>query len=480
MKLGIIPAVISPFALAQDRRERGAALFVTGERFDAATALRIGLVHEVTGDLERPRPGPRRAGSGGPARRASREEARPRPPRRARDRATHRRTADERRGPGGPARIPRAPVAPLVGLSAVIRRLLVANRGEIALPRLSHVPEAGIETVGVVTPDDLGSLHARSADATAVITSYLDAAEYLRAARETGADAIHPGYGFLAESADFAEAVVTRRIDLGRAPARSALRLGGRQARREAHRRGPAGVPTLPQGDPDDVGFPLVVKAAAGGGGRGMRVVRAAESSTPHWQLPVAKRRRPSGTATVFCERYLDRPRHVEVQLVADAPGHVVVFGERDCSVQRRHQKIVEESPAPNLASCTRRGSSRRPRCLRRPSATATQAPSEFLVDGGRRHFLELNGRIQVEHPVTEETFDADLIALQLGIANGRVARRGGPQPADMRSKPGSTRRIRRPSCPQAGGSIGSGCRRLTRRLRCRGRRLDRHHATTR
>src|SRR5262245_29674429 len=183
----------------------------------------------------------------------------------------------------------------------------------------------------------MGSLHARSADETAVIASYLDPAEHLRAARETESDAVHPGYGFLAESADFAEAVADAGLTWIGPPA-DALRLGGDKiaAKREAAE---AGVPVLPQGEPEEVGFPRVVKAAAGGGGRGMRVVRSSVELAD--ALAAARREAEAafGDDTVFCERYLERPRHVEVQIVVDDGGHALVLGERDCSVQRRHQK---------------------------------------------------------------------------------------------------------------------------------------------
>jgi acetyl/propionyl-CoA carboxylase alpha subunit len=297
----------------------------------------------------------------------------------------------------------------------VIRRLLVANRGEIALRVFRTCKERGIETVAVVAPDDMGSLHARSADATAVITSYLDPAEHLRAARETTSDAIHPGYGFLAESADFAELVETAALTWVGPPA-DVLRLGADKiaAKRIAAE---AGVPVLPQGEPEEVGFPLVVKAAAGGGGRGMRVVR----TNAELDDAIAAARREAeaafGDGTVFCERFLERPRHVEAQLVGDADGHVVVLGERDCSVQRRHQKVVEESPAPRLSPETRHRLESAAAAFAAAVGYRNAGTAEFLVDGDDLFFLELNGRIQVEHPVTEATYATDLVSLQLSVA---------------------------------------------------------------
>jgi acetyl/propionyl-CoA carboxylase alpha subunit len=222
-----------------------------------------------------------------------------------------------------------------------MRRLLVANRGEIALRIFRSCREAGIETAAVAAPDDRGALHARSADVQVEIASYLDAAEIVRAAREAGADAVHPGYGFLAESAELAEAVLQAGL-VWVGPPPAALRAGGdKLAAKETART--AGVPVLPNGTPEEIGFPLLVKAAAGGGGRGMRVVRAAEGLED--ALAAARREAAAafGDDTVFCERYLERPRHVEIQLLADKHGSVVALGERDCSIQRRHQKVLEE-----------------------------------------------------------------------------------------------------------------------------------------
>ncbi len=300
----------------------------------------------------------------------------------------------------------------------LVRRLLVANRGEIAL-RVFHTCELrGTEPIAVVAPDDMGSLHARSARTVATIASYLDPGEHLRAARETGADGVHPGYGFLAESADFAAAVVDAGLTwVGPPP--EALRLGGDKlaARRVAAE---AGVPVLPEGDPADIGYPLVVKASAGGGGRGMRVVRSPSELDD--ALAAARREAEAafGDDTVYCERYLDRPRHVEVQLVVDADGRVHVLGERDCSVQRRHQKIVEESPPPALTRDTTRRLHDAARAFASAIGYRNAGTAEFLVDGDGVYFLELNGRIQVEHPVTEAVFGVDLVELQLRVAEGR------------------------------------------------------------
>lgn len=297
-------------------------------------------------------------------------------------------------------------------------RVLVANRGEIALRVFRTCRQLGIGTVAVVAPDDTHSLHAHSADRAVEISSYLDADEHIRAAREAGADAIHPGYGFLAESADFAELVASAGL-VWIGPPPEALRLGGDKlaAKRVARE---AGVPVLPDGDPQTVGFPLVVKAAAGGGGRGMRVVRSPEELPG--ALEAARREAESafGDGTLYCERYLERPRHVEVQLLADAEGGVAALGERDCSIQRRHQKVLEEAPAPLLEEALRERLHASAVAFGRAIGYRNAGTVEFVVDGEEAYFLELNGRIQVEHPVTEAVLGLDLVAAQLAIAAGK------------------------------------------------------------
>jgi acetyl/propionyl-CoA carboxylase alpha subunit len=298
-----------------------------------------------------------------------------------------------------------------------VERLLVANRGEIALRVFRTCRELGIATVAVVAPDDAGSLHVRSADEVVEIASYLHSEEHIRAARATGADAIHPGYGFLAENADFAAAVEAAGLTWVGPPAES-LRLGGDKlaAKRIARE---AGVPVLPDGAPEEIGYPLLVKAAAGGGGRGMRVVRSAAELEE--ALAAAEREAESafGDGTLYCERYLERPRHVEVQLLADAHGSVVAVGERDCSVQRRHQKVLEEAPAPGLSPALRAALHAAAVAFGRAIGYRSAGTVEFVLDGGAFFFLELNGRIQVEHPVTEAVMGLDLVAEQLRIAAG-------------------------------------------------------------
>jgi acetyl/propionyl-CoA carboxylase alpha subunit len=298
-----------------------------------------------------------------------------------------------------------------------VAKLLVANRGEIAVRIFRTCRELGIATVAVAAPDDRTALHAREADETVEISGYLRAEEHVRAARESGADAIHPGYGFLSEQADFAEAVEDAGLTwVGPPP--EALRLGGDKlaAKRVAEQ---AGVPVVPSGEPHDLGFPLLVKAAAGGGGRGMRVVRAESELVD--ALAAARREAEAafGDGTVFCERYVERPRHVEIQLLADAHGTVVALGERDCSVQRRHQKVLEESPSPALDPSLRTAMSEAAIAFARAIRYRSAGTAEFMLDGRDFWFLELNGRIQVEHPVTELVTGVDLVAEQLRIASG-------------------------------------------------------------
>jgi acetyl/propionyl-CoA carboxylase alpha subunit len=303
-------------------------------------------------------------------------------------------------------------------LSILMRRVLVANRGEIALRVFRACRELGIATVAVVAPDDRASLHARSADATVEISSYLDGAEHLRAATETGADAIHPGYGFLAESPAFAEAVENAGVTwIGPSPA--ALRSGGDKlaAKRIA---ADAHVPVVPTGGAEELGLPLVIKAAAGGGGRGMRVVRSREELGEALAAARREAKAAFGDDRVFCERYVERPRHVEIQLLGDRAGTVVALGERECSVQRRHQKVLEESPSVAVDDALRAAMSDAALRFARAVGYSSAGTAEFMLDGRDFFFLELNGRIQVEHPVTELVTGIDLVEAQLRIAQGR------------------------------------------------------------
>jgi len=298
-----------------------------------------------------------------------------------------------------------------------IGKLLVANRGEIAVRIFRTCRKLGIATVAVVAPDDAGALHARSADEAVEITSYLSAEEHVRAARETRADAIHPGYGFLAESPDFAEAVDTAGLVFV-GPSADALRRGGdKLAAKEIARR--VGVPVVPEGEPAEIGFPLVIKAAAGGGGRGMRVVRDPGALEDALTAAAREARAAFGDERVFCERYVERPRHVEIQLLADGAGNAVSLGERECSIQRRHQKVLEESPSTAVDAALRARMNEAAIAFARAIGYRSAGTAEFMLDGRDFWFLELNGRIQVEHPVTELVTGLDLVAEQLAIAAG-------------------------------------------------------------
>jgi 3-methylcrotonyl-CoA carboxylase alpha subunit len=299
----------------------------------------------------------------------------------------------------------------------MLKKLLVANRGEIAARIFRACREAGVEAVAVAAPDDQGAYHTRHADETVEIRSYLDSEEHIRAAKKSGADAIHPGYGFLAENPDFAEAVeAAGLVFVGPTP--DALRKGGDklEAKRIATE---AGVPTLPAGEPDEVGYPLVVKAAAGGGGRGMRVVRDPSELDEAMDSARRESKAAFGDDRVYCERYVERPRHVEIQLLADEHGTVLSLGERECSIQRRHQKVLEESPSPALDPELRSRMSEAAVAFGRAIAYRSAGTVEFMLDGRDFYLLELNGRIQVEHPVTELVSGVDLVPEQLRIAAG-------------------------------------------------------------
>ena len=295
-----------------------------------------------------------------------------------------------------------------------IEKLLVANRGEIAVRIFRTARELGIGTVAVAAPDDRSALHTRIADETVEISGYLHSEEHVRAAKESNADAIHPGYGFLAENADFAEAVgAAGLVFVGPPP--ETLRRGGDklEAKRIAET---VDVPVVLTGEPDELGYPLMIKAAAGGGGRGMRVVRGPGELEDAVDAAKREAQAAFGDDRVFFERYVERPRHVEIQLLGDGE-RVISLGERECSIQRRHQKVLEESPVldPGLRQEMSAAAVRfAERIGYRSAGTA-----EFMLEDRDFYFLELNGRIQVEHPVTELVTGIDLVAEQLRIAGG-------------------------------------------------------------
>jgi 3-methylcrotonyl-CoA carboxylase alpha subunit len=298
-----------------------------------------------------------------------------------------------------------------------LRRLLVANRGEIAVRIFRTCRRLGIETIAVATPDDAGAFHTRVADEARSVGSYLSRADLVEAALAGGADALHPGYGFLAEDGDFAAAVEQAGITwVGPSPA--ALHAAGDklEARKYA---AAAGVPLVPAGSVEELGFPLLVKASAGGGGRGLRVVESSAELDAALEAARREAQGAFGDDSVFFERYLEQARHVEVQLLGDAYGTVLALGERDCSVQRRHQKVLEETPCPSLDDSMRQAIYAAAIALARAVGYRSAGTAEFLLADGAFFFLELNARIQVEHPVTETVTGVDLVEQQLRIAAG-------------------------------------------------------------
>jgi len=310
---------------------------------------------------------------------------------------------------------------------SVIRRLLVANRAEIASRVFRTCRDLGIGTVAVHSDVDAGLPYVREADAAVRLPGNAPADTYLRidavvdAARRAGADAVHPGYGFLSENADFARAVVAAGLTwVGPTP--EAIEAMGSKVRAKQIVR-EVGVPVLaPPAAPTEADLPLLVKASAGGGGRGMRVVRSLDRLEAEVAAARAEAESAFGDGTVFVEPYVERGRHVEVQVVGDVHGRVEVYGERDCSIQRRHQKVVEETPAPRLPDATRTALHEAARSAAVAVGYVGAGTVEFLYDpaADRFYFLEMNTRLQVEHPVTELVHGVDLVAVQLAVAEGR------------------------------------------------------------
>lgn len=319
---------------------------------------------------------------------------------------------------------------------AALEKIVIANRGEIALRILRACHSMGIKTVAVHSTVDRNLKHVAMADESVCIgpaparESYLNIPAIIAATEVTDAVAIHPGYGFLAENADFAERVEQSGfIFIGPRPETIRL-MGDKVSAIKAMQE--AGVPCVPGSDgplPADakecleigrrVGYPVIIKAAAGGGGRGMRVVHTEAHLSNALQLTRQEAHSTFGDATVYLEKYLENPRHIEIQVMADQHGHAVHFGERDCSTQRRHQKVIEEAPAPGISQQQRDeiGAVCVEACLR--IAYRGAGTFEFLYDNGRFYFIEMNTRIQVEHPVTERITGADLVREQILVAAG-------------------------------------------------------------
>jgi acetyl-CoA carboxylase biotin carboxylase subunit len=318
----------------------------------------------------------------------------------------------------------------------VLEKLVIANRGEIALRILRACRELGIKTVAVHSSADRDLKHVRLADESVCIgppastESYLNIPAVISAAEVTDAVAIHPGYGFLAENADFAERVEQSGfVFVGPRP--ETIRLMGDKVSAIAEMKR-TGVPTVPGSDGPlgedsqeslrvarEVGYPVIVKASGGGGGRGMRVVHSEAALLNAISLTRGEAAAAFGDDTLYLEKYLENPRHIEVQVLADGQGNAVYLGERDCSMQRRHQKIIEEAPAPGLDEKTRRSIGERCAKACQDINYRGAGTFEFLYQDGNFYFIEMNTRLQVEHPVTELITGIDLVRAQLEIASG-------------------------------------------------------------
>jgi acetyl-CoA carboxylase biotin carboxylase subunit len=323
----------------------------------------------------------------------------------------------------------------------MFKKVLIANRGEIALRVIRACRELGISTVAVHSTADAESLHVRFADEAICIgppqskESYLNVRRLLAAADVTGADAIHPGYGFLSENAHFAEMVTKMNMKfIGPRPEMIAL-MGNKVAAREAMEK--AGLPLLPgaRGKLKDgeeaeriaegIGYPVILKAAAGGGGRGMKICREKSQIKPMFETASAEALAAFGDGSMYLERYVEQPRHIELQMVADENGHVIHLGERECSVQRRHQKLIEEAPSPAVSPELRREMGEVALQAMRKVGYNNVGTIEFLMDEkGRYYFMEMNTRIQVEHPVTEQVYGLDLLREQIRLSAGEKIER--------------------------------------------------------
>jgi len=318
----------------------------------------------------------------------------------------------------------------------MFKKVLIANRGEIALRVIRACRELGLETVAVFSEADKESLHVRFADDDVCIgpapsrESYLRIPRLIAAAEITGADAIHPGYGFLAENAEFAETCAASNITfIGPTPAQIRV-MGNKAAAREAMIK--VGVPVVPgtPGPVDDadaalefarsIGFPVIIKASAGGGGKGMRVARDPDDFARSFQLARSEALSAFANGDVYVEKYLERPRHIEFQILGDKHGNVLHLGERDCSVQRRHQKLIEEAPSPAVTPKLREEMGKAAVAGAKAIDYVGAGTIEMLLDAdGSYYFMEMNTRIQVEHPVTEMLTGVDLVKEQIRVAGG-------------------------------------------------------------
>src|SRR5262245_20511512 len=321
----------------------------------------------------------------------------------------------------------------------MIKKLLIANRGEIAIRIAEAAAELGIATVGIHSEDDANSLHIKRVDEVTALNgkgaaAYLDIAGVIAAARAAKCDAIHPGYGFLSENAEFAAACAKAKIHFV-GPTPDQLSLFGDKARARAHAQ-KCKVPVLPGTDgPVDVAGPtaffkkharsgIVLKAIAGGGGRGMRLIKDAGEIADAFARASAEAKSAFGNGALYAERLVGRARHIEIQIVGDGKGGVVALGERECTIQRRSQKIVELAPSPNLKPALARKIVAAAVAMARAVKYRSLGTFEFLVDGDEFFFIEANPRLQVEHTVTEEVWGVDLVTTQLRLAGGAVPTR--------------------------------------------------------
>jgi len=319
---------------------------------------------------------------------------------------------------------------------AMFKKILIANRGEIALRIIRTCKEMGIKTVAVYSTADKESLHVRFADEAVCIgpppskQSYLNIPSIISAAEITNADAIHPGYGFLSENAEFSRICEDYKIKFIGATADQINQMGDKATAKETMKK--AGVPVIPGSEglldsveqgiklAEEMGYPVIVKATAGGGGRGMRIIRSSDEFQKNWDDAKMESGAAFGNDGLYLEKYIEEPRHIEIQIVGDQFGKVCHLSERDCSIQRRHQKLVEETPSPIVSDELREQMGK----AAIAGATAIKYEGagtvEFLVDKhGKFYFMEMNTRIQVEHPITEEVTDFDLIKEQIKVAAG-------------------------------------------------------------
>jgi acetyl-CoA carboxylase biotin carboxylase subunit len=315
-------------------------------------------------------------------------------------------------------------------------KILIANRGEIAVRVARACKEMGITPVAIYSDADRTALHVAHAYEAYHVggsesrESYLNVANILAACRESGADAVHPGYGFLAENAEFAQSCVGAGVVFIGPSAHAMRAMGNKIAARAAMKK--AGVPTVPGSDGPvsdareaarlarAIGYPVLLKAAAGGGGKGMRIVRSESEFDAALNLTTGEAGASFGDASVYLEKFIERPKHIEIQVMADAQGNVVTYGERECSMQRRYQKVIEEAPSPIVTPEMRAALSEAARKAALAVDYRGAGTVEFIVDADRRfYFLEMNTRLQVEHPVTEMVYGVDLVKQQIEIAAG-------------------------------------------------------------